>query len=646
MTAGDLDLPDHPFLDGLETLSLPDLKRLADCYREQKFSKQIAELAVIEVAIGVEAPPGDRELRIETPAGLTNPLRFQVGILPETCEQEPNDGRTSVPALVDIPVLLNGQILPGDVDRFRFRAREGQRLVIGAQARQLIPYLADAVPGWFQATLCIYDDQGREAAFADDYRFDPDPTLLFEAPADGEYEIEIRDALYRGREDFVYRISVGEQPFVQWLFPLGGPESTVIAAEIGGWNLSESRVPLDTQSGGEGIRQTALRQGKWFLNPITYAVSTLPECLEIESNDGIENAQKIDLPQIINGRIEQPGDIDLFRFEGRANDEVVAEVIARRLGSPLDSLLRLYDASGHILAWNDDGENEEAGLLTHHADSVIEAKLPENGTYRIQVADAQRHGGKAYGYRLRVSPPQPDFALWVTPSSINVPVLRTTPLHVHVLRKDGFHGDIEVTLKDAPAGFRLDGGRIPAGRDRICMTLSTPSERGRPPLALRLEGHAQAAGRDIVRPVVPAEDMMQAFFYRHLVPAQELLVTAGNRKQDVPIRITAGDPLKIPLGGTAPITVETPPNPRIREIQLEIYEAPEGLSLLETAVTPDGLTLTLKADGAALTAGYEDNVIIEVFTEVLGQQRNGASSTQKRRISLGVLPAVPFEIVP
>ena len=34
--------------------------------------------------------------------------------------------------------------------------------------------------------------------------------------------MEIKDALYRGREDFVYRITIGELPFVTGIFPLGG----------------------------------------------------------------------------------------------------------------------------------------------------------------------------------------------------------------------------------------------------------------------------------------------------------------------------------------------------------------------------------------------------------------------------------------
>ena len=53
------------------------------------------------------------------------------------------------------------------------RGRKGQRLVVAAKARQLIPYLADAVPGWFQATLALSTAPGNELAYADDFRFDP-----------------------------------------------------------------------------------------------------------------------------------------------------------------------------------------------------------------------------------------------------------------------------------------------------------------------------------------------------------------------------------------------------------------------------------------------------------------------------------------
>ena len=70
--------------------------------------------------------------------------------------------------------------------------------------------------------LALYDAHGKEVAYDDDYRFNPDPTILYQAPNDGQYALAIYDAIYRGREDFVYRITLGEMPFVTSVFPLGG----------------------------------------------------------------------------------------------------------------------------------------------------------------------------------------------------------------------------------------------------------------------------------------------------------------------------------------------------------------------------------------------------------------------------------------
>ena len=100
------------------------------------------------------------------------------------------------------------------------RAAQDPALVARAEARSLIPYLADAVPGWFQATLALKDADGIEGAYSDDHGFDPDPVISCRIPADGEYILEIHDAIYRGREDFVYRITMGALPFVTSVFPM------------------------------------------------------------------------------------------------------------------------------------------------------------------------------------------------------------------------------------------------------------------------------------------------------------------------------------------------------------------------------------------------------------------------------------------
>lgn len=649
-------LPEHPLLDQLESKSFKDLLFVALCLMDEKKRQpnaQIAESALVEISIDKDALPGDRAFRIRTSSGLTNPMLFQVGSLPETREQEPNDPGDRFEGLPeeptwDTPVLLNGQILPGDVDRFRIRGRKGQKLTIEAHARALNPFLADAVPGWFQATVAVVDAKGNELAYEDDYRFNPDPVLFCEIPEDGEYELEIRDSIYRGREDFIYRVAVSERPFITQAFPLGGQEGVEISAAVSGWNMPESNLPLDTQPGSSRIRKTEFKRGDWVSNPLLYAVDALPEKDEREPNNKRKKAQELDLPLIMNGRIHGPGDIDHFRFKGKAGQEVVAEVTARRLLSPLDSVLRLMDSSGHVIGWNDDAEDKQGtlhrdmGCLTHPADSFLTAKLPDDGDYVVQVTDAQDEGGASYAYRLRISEPRPDYELFVVPSTLSVKPGQFAPVCVHALRREGLGEEIRLSLKDAPKGVSLQGGRIPAGQDRILMTLSAEKPVDRP-MALKIEGRAWVQGHEVLREAVPAEDLMQAFLYQHLVPSQDLLLNVFNTKPGPAIQLADAIPVVIPKAGSVRVGVKTQFQKGLEGVELALKDPPKGISLLDVTVQSDGLTFSLKADERDVSAGLEGNLIVEAFADVAAKNQ-GKKAAQKKRTCVGVLPAIPFKI--
>ena len=235
---------------------------------------------------------------------------------------------------ITLPVTINGQMMPGEVDHYRFQARKAERLVAVVRARELMPYLADAVPGWFQAAVAIRDSRGDELAYDDHYRFHPDPVLYCRIPKDGSYVLEIHDALYRGREDFVYRVAIGELPFVTSIFPLGGPAGRQTSVEVKGWNLPVTKLAVDTTDCGPGTVSLHAHKGKLISNSVSFAVDTLPECLEEEPNDDPAHAQSITLPMIVNGRIDRPGDCDVFRIEGRWGEKIVAEVDAQARFAP------------------------------------------------------------------------------------------------------------------------------------------------------------------------------------------------------------------------------------------------------------------------------------------------------------------------
>jgi hypothetical protein len=639
-----------------------EIREKLAAWQRKRDNPVLAETVTLRITMAPNAEPGERELRLGTPAGLSNPLLFCVGQLPEFHKKEPtsnnapargrNPGGSNEPQAtaptemhITIPAVVNGQIMPGGVDRYRFKARKGQRLVVAASARGLIPYLADAVPGWFQAALALYDANGNELQYADHFRFDPDPVLFYEVPDDGEYVVQIRDSIYRGREDFVYRVTVGELPYVMSIFPLGGPVGTQTTIELTGWNLPDATLTLTNKV--PGVYPISVRGKERISNHVPYAVDALPECREQEPNNSQETAQPVTLPVIVNGRIDQPGEWDVFRFEGRAGDAVVAEVYARRLDSPLDSVLKLTDATGNQLAFNDDHDDKGAGLDTHYADSWLRATLPTNGTYYLYLGDAQHQGGPEYAYRLRISPPLPDFALRVVPSSINVRAGMSVPLTVYALRKDGFTGEIALALRNAPAGFALSGGKVLANQDKVRLTLTAPPTSLREPLSLSVEGRAVIQGWQIVRPGVPADDVMQAFAYRHLVPAKELEVAVSGRfMAGTPVKILDATPIRIPAGGTALVRVATAGNAFMSRVQFELNEPPEGIGIQKVSPTGDGAEILLYSDAAKAKPGLKGNLIVAVVaTNTPAPPARGNAPANQRRASMGTLPAIPFEIV-
>jgi enamine deaminase RidA (YjgF/YER057c/UK114 family) len=494
------------------------------------------------------------------------------------------------------------------------------------------------VPGWFQATVALYDSAGREVAFADDYRFDPDPVLFYRIEKDGEYRVEIRDALFRGRDDFVYRVQVGELPFITGIYPLGSQADRPFTSWIYGWNLPCKTVQFDTKAGLGTIRQVPCKLGERLSNPVTYAVTGHAETHEAEPNNDVGVPQAIALPVMLNGSIAEPGDTDYYQFTGRAGERIIAETQARRLNSPLDSLLRITDSTGRILATNDDSEDKASGLLTHHADSLLSATLPADGQYCIQVSDAQRQGSPVYGYRLRVSTAQPDFELRVVPSTVNLPPGRTAPVWVHVLRKDGFDGEVNVNLAHGAREFALAGGRIPPGQQKIRMTLSAVGQVNGPTI-LRLQGSASIGGKMVVRDVVPAENMMQAFAYQHLVPMDQFVAAPlGASRGGQAIQLTDSGPVSIPLGGTAQVQVRAPFRAMLRQVDLALSDPPEGITLQKVTPGPAGLSLTLKADATSATVGLADNLIVEAFNTGGGSASRPGANQGRQRISLGMLP--------
>jgi hypothetical protein len=496
------------------------------------------ELVFAEVTVAPDATPGRREIRVITKRGISNAMSFYVGQVPEVARRPMKTSQLPVlgkeelaqrkrppeeeEVQVTVPCTMNGQIAAGEMNRYRFSASKGQRLVITAKARELSPYVADGVPGWFQAVLRLHDSAGNEVAYNDDYHNHPDPVLYVEVPADGEYVLTINEALFRGRESFVYRITIGELPFITSIFPLGGRVGEPVKIEMEGWNLEQATLATPPLNAPPSVVQLTATDGNYVSNDLPFVLDTLPECLDAEPNNDPATAQKISLPMIVNGRADQPGDWDVFAVDGKAGETIVAEVQARRLGSPFDSFLKVTGPDGKVIALNDDHFDAASGLNTDHADSYLMVKLPADGTYFVHLGNTRQDSGKEFAYRLRISQPRPDFELRLLPSRVVLRSKSSAALTVYAIRRDGFNGPIKLSFKDLPEGFESGGATLAADAEVVSLAVKTSLTETEQPVKLTVVGSATIGDQEVVHQAVPTEDKMQAFLWRHLLPAEDL----------------------------------------------------------------------------------------------------------------------------
>ena len=578
--------------------------------RKKVFSKRnalqaapaIEQIAIMKLKVAKNAKPGFRELRVTSREGVSNQIPFVIGSLPENTTKTFRIDQTNPPQDLKLGMITNGQIMPGEVDKYLFKARTGKNYSFELQGRSLVPYLSDAVPGWFQPIMSIHDKEGKIVAFADDNLFKPDPIISFKAPANAEYELRIRDSIYRGREDFVYRLKAR----------IGKPEQ------------------IKTK-------------------PLILATK-LPKKKENEPNNSVKSPQWIIYPTLVSGKINKPGDVDVYSFTGTKGDKVVAEVFARRLDSPMDSLIKITDKTGKTLTWNDDYEWLNLGIKTHHADSYLIYELPADGTYSIKVSDTQVKGGKAFDYLLRVDTPKPDFQVFMTPSAINTKSLISSPITLEVFRKDGFNGPINISLKKGPKGSTISGKTIPEGVKKIQITIATPRKLKKGLYDIALAAKADVNGKTIVHNVVPTDEIMQAFLYTHLVPTEKAVLNIAKKgwlpvkaimPKDVTI-IAPGEKINFKLQDYLywENLKKRKKKIEIQEINFELISPPKGLKLTKNGYKDKHHLMTLEA--APDTKPWTGNLIIECSAK--GTWKNNGNSGIYNYV-IGALPAIPLKIL-
>jgi len=183
------------------------------------------------------------------------------------------------------------------------------------------------------------------------------------------------------------------------------------------------------------------------------SVGTFPEYIEDESrpgalpnsNDTIETAQTLPpAPLTLNGALQGP-ERDVFRIQAKSGEKQVFEVEARRLGSAIDPVLEILDASGKTLA-----RSEDAPLLG--LDARVSVTFPRDGYFYVVVHDSRYSTQAANFYRLKIGSyayPQEIFPLGGRRGEVVEASLGAQKIKVDLRKVDANARQVFVNLPDS-----------------------------------------------------------------------------------------------------------------------------------------------------------------------------------------------------
>ena len=406
--------------------------------------------------IAADAPQGSCFWYCATSQGITPGMKFVVGDLPEVIEDESNGTRAASP--VTLPVTINGRIFPReDVDDWSFAAKKGQVITCEVNAARLGSGL--------DSRLEVLDPQGRVIAENAD-TFGLDSFIRFTAPEDGTYLVRIHDIRFEGLQHYVYRLTISAGAWLDRTYPLGGRRGTTVPLQLFGANLPSERiefaVPQLVGSSAAPSFTTLMIPRDAGTTSARFETDDLAEQLEAEPNDEPAQANKAELPSVLNGRIERPGDVDHWMFVGKKGDAWQFDLRASRLGSALDGVLTLLDEKGQQIATADD-------LANGQTDAVLAATLSADGNYTLKVEDRiSSRGSSDFAYRIRVIRAA-DAVLRLTTPLDAVTLLRGGELRVKVLaeRPQNFADEIELSIEGLPEGITVSGNKLGKGQNQI-----------------------------------------------------------------------------------------------------------------------------------------------------------------------------------
>jgi hypothetical protein len=543
-----------------------------------------------------DATLGLHDFRLRTATGISALRTFSVGTLKETNEVEPNNDFAK-PQPIPMDVVVNGVADNEDIDYFAIEAKKGERITAEIEGIRLGLTL-------FDPYVAILDSRRFEIASSDDSALIwQDGFVSLVAPEDGTYIIAARESAYRGNANCTYRLHVGHFPRPTAIYPAGGKigESVTVRwiGDVLGERTTSFTLPSTVEHDFGLIAEDEQGTAPY---PNVFRLSPFGNTFECEPNDSPAKATLFDAPVALNGVIGTPGDVDHFAFKATKDRTYEIRVFARKIRSPLDSVLSIVGRNGKNVANNDDNNGP---------DSYIRFKAPKDDEYVLRLKDHLSKGGPDYVYRIEIGSIEPKLTI-STPNeaprrgtglmAISVPKGNRQAILINATRVD-FGGEVALDATKLPSGVTFEAESIPAGGATVPVLFKADVEA---PVAATL---ATISGRPVdSSSQVPTEFISTAElvlgpnnvpFWTRTVDSLAVAVT-----DEAPFTLEVIEP-KVPIvrGGTMDLKVVANRKPGFTApIAVSIPWNPPGIASKGSIVIPEGkddIVIPLNANNGA-----------------------------------------------
>ena len=546
-------------------------------------SKTKDTLVKSNVVVPAGRAPGCYEVRILTPAGLSDARFVLVDDLPSFTDTKSSDDK-SMPTVLPTACCVGGHLEPLKSKFFQFSLGKEESVSFEVYARRLDSML--------DPVMTLRDAAGNEVGFADDtLGMSGDAFLRFEPPRDGDYTLELRDVEYSGGPAHFFHLRVGQMPQVQGVFPRRTSSGQLSFVAEGQADVLSSVEFEHSQS--ELVRQVVLASidgsGLGSVEWIERAA-----ILETEPNNEMSDATDIEGQRYVAGRMQSAGDIDWYRITSDRKQHLCVTAHTRELGSPADVVLELYDSKGKKLQQVDDIQLMDAQIST---------LLAKPGDYFFSVRELTEGAGSIWTYDLEVELGG-RLELSADVEHLSVPAGGAAVVPIAV-KRHGIAEPVELEFKGLPSGLRSSPVIVQPNQNTAFVTIRLTEQPLQAPLNRIFLVGKRSSGNEVPTRFRPAPEK---------VPKQKLLrpqagMFASQRPAAQFSVASAADSLKLPIGGQAKVSLHVKrssgwTHPIRVESAIAKAELPLGISITTTRIESDAGELILTADRAASAGRY------------------------------------------